>query len=479
LYDIINGTSGDKMSQINRLTEGSIFKKLFNIALPVLLTSIMQMAYNLTDMFWVGRVDNIGIAEQDAISAIGTASYIVWFAFGLIIISKIGTSVKVSHAVGEDDESKISRYATNGLLLEIIIGVLFSVSVFIFRNQILAIFNISSLTVLKYASTYLSIVGGLLIFQFVSNGFAAINEGLGKTKTNFWIMLVGLVINMILDPILILVFRMGVSGAAIATVFAQAMTMLVYIIYYFLKNQKLHSVSFKALDFGAMKEIIRVGIPAGIQSIIFTSISIYIARMVFQYGEDVVAAQRVGVQVEQFTWMIAGGFQTAITVFVGQNFGARQYTRIRKGMKIMALILIPYAMVIASLLFFVPEFLIRIFIDGPVTVAYGVRYLRIISFAQLFMMLEAIGSGLFNGVGKTEIPSISGIISNVLRIPIAYLLIQSLQQEGIWWALNISDCLKGIVMLIGSIILLTMLEKLKLTERTVPYIESTEELHSA
>ncbi|MDD3124081.1 MAG: hypothetical protein PHC62_11340, partial [Candidatus Izemoplasmatales bacterium] len=78
------------MSQINRLTEGSIFKKLFNIALPVLLTSIMQMAYNLTDMFWVGRVDNIGIAEQDAISAIGTASYIVWFAFGLIIISKIG-----------------------------------------------------------------------------------------------------------------------------------------------------------------------------------------------------------------------------------------------------------------------------------------------------------------------------------------------------------------------------------------------------
>ncbi|MDD3107261.1 MAG: MATE family efflux transporter, partial [Bacilli bacterium] len=192
-----------------------------------------------------------------------------------------------------------------------------------------------------------------------------------------------------------------------------------------------------------------------------------------------VAAQRVGVQVEQFTWKIAGGFQTAITVFVGQNFGARQYTRIRKGMKIMALILIPYAMVITSLLFFVPEFLIRIFIDGPVTVAYGVRYLRIISFAQLFMMLEAIGSGLFNGVGKTEIPSISGIISNALRIPIAYLLIQSLQQEGIWWALNISDCLKGMVMLVGSIILLMMLEKLKLTEHTSPYIEATEELYSA
>lgn len=449
------------MSQIFNLTEGSIFKKLFKIALPVLLASISQMAYNLTDMFWIGRVDNIGINESEAVSAIGTVSYIVWFAMGLIIISKIGTSVKVSHAVGENDISGISRYASNGLLLEVLMGVLFSIFVFIFKSPIISLFHIESAGVIRYALSYLTIVGGLLIFQFVSSGFAAINEGLGKTNTNFKIMLVGLVINMILDPIFILWIRMGVEGAAIATVIAQFITLAVYIAVYLLNKNKLHAFSFKAFDLSAMKDIIRVGFPTGIQSIFFTSISIYIARMVFLFGEDVVTAQRVGVQVEQFTWMIAGGFQTAITVFVGQNFGARKYLRIRKGMKIMALILIPYALIVTTLLFLIPEFLIRIFLSNPLSVEYGIRYLKIISVAQLFMMLEAIGAGLFNGVGKSEVPSISGVFSNLLRIPIAIWLVKSLMQEGIWWALDISDVIKGLVMLVGSLILLGKLEKLK------------------
>jgi len=449
------------MSQIYNLTEGSIFKKLFNIALPVLLASISQMAYNLTDMFWIGRVDNIGMNESEAISAIGTVSYVVWFAMGLIVISKIGTSVKVAHAVGENNPKDLSRYASNGLLLQVMMGIVFSLFVFLFRGPIISLFNIDSEAVIEYALTYLSIVGGLLIFQFISSGFAAINEGLGKTNTNFKIMLVGLVINMLLDPLLILWFQMGVAGAGIATVIAQLITLAVYVLVYLFNTNKLHAFSFKAFDLSAMKNIIRVGFPAGFQSIIFTSISIYIARLVFQFGEDVVTAQRVGVQVEQFTWMIAGGFQTALTVFVGQNFGARQYHRIRKGMKIMAMILIPYALVVTSLLFLIPDILIRIFIDNPLSVEYGIRYLRIISFAQLFMMLEAIGSGLFNGVGKSEIPSISGVFSNLLRIPIALLLISTLLQEGIWWALNVSDFLKGMVMLLGSIILLARLEKMR------------------
>jgi putative MATE family efflux protein len=449
------------VSKVFDLTEGSIIKKLFLLALPVLLTTISQMAYNLTDMFWIGRVDNIGLVEKEAISAIGTAGYVTWFAFGLILIAKIGTSVKVSHAVGEKQWGDLNRYASNGLLLQLLLGSVFSVLIFIFKRPILSIFDISSPQVVIYAMQYLSIVGGLLVFQFVSNGFAAINEGLGKTKTNFRIMVVGLIVNMILDPILILVFRLGVQGAAIATVIAQGLTLGVFFLHHHWQKEKLYRFHVSEFDPKAMQDILRIGLPAGIQSMVFTSISIYIARMVFRFGDDVMAAQRVGTQIEQLTWMISGGFQAALTVFVGQNFGAKAFGRIRKGFGIISFVLLPYAFIVGLMLFFFGEELMGLFLDDPVTKAFGMRYLRIISLAQVFMMAEAIGAGVFNGIGRTYVPSIIGVIGNGIRIPLAMFLILSFQEEGIWWALNYSDIFKGIILFAGAVIVLINIEKIR------------------
>jgi len=450
------------MSKIYDLTEGSIIKKLFYIALPVLLTSISQMAYNLTDMFWVGRVDTIGLVEKEAISAIGTAGYITWFAFGLIMIARIGTSVKVSHSVGEKNMEKLGKFASNGLLLQLFAGILVSVLVFILRRPLISIFNISSQQVVIYAVNYLAIVGGLLVFQFVASGFAAINEGIGKTNSNFRIMAVGLVLNMILDPIFIIVMKMGVTGAAIATVISQAVTVAVFFFIYKKYSSGLFRFHIDSFDPKTIGNIIRIGLPTGLQSMFFTAISIYIARMVFMFGEDVMAAQRVGVQIEQLTWMIAGGFQTALTVFIGQNFGAKQHSRIRKGFGVISLLLIPYSAVVALSIYYFAPFFIGIFIDDPISKAYGIRYLEIISLAQIFMMLESIGSGLFNGIGKTYVPSVVGSVGNVLRIPLATFLLVSMAQEGIWWALNISDFIKGTLLFGGALVILTIIEKIKL-----------------
>ena len=188
--------------------------------------------------------------------------------------------------------------------------------------------------------------------------------------------------------------------------------------------------------------------------------------MVIGFGKDVFAAQRVGSQIEQFTWMIAGGFQTALTVFVGQNFGARNFNRIRKGTLLISAILIPYSAIIALIFFFRSEGLIRLFLDTDSTVAYGTEYLRIISFSQVFMMIEGIGAGLFNGVGKTKVPSYSGIAGNVMRIPLALWLSGTLAQVGIWWALNISDGFKGLFLLVWGIVLLVNIEKMTFKKPT-------------
>jgi len=449
------------MEQINNLTEGSIFKKLLTIAIPVLMTSIAQMAYNLTDLFWVGRVDNIGLGESEAISAVGSAGYIVWFALGLAVIARIGTSVKVSHAVGEKKSHDLAQFASTGITLELVMGVVFSIIVFVFRGPILGIFQIQSPIALEYAKSYLGIVGGMLFFQFVTTGFAAVNEGLGKTKRNFGVLLVGLVMNMILDPLMILGFRWGVSGAAIATIASQATTMFVFIFVHYSSEGKLFHLGKKDFSLKKGLTILKVGVPTGLQSMLFTTFSIIIARMVFAYGEDVVTAQRVGVQIEQFTWMIAGGFQAALTVFIGQNFGARQFQRIKRGVLTLSAILLPYAFLVALALYFVPEFLISLFIDKPISIAYGTAYLKIISFAQLFMMLEAIGAAFFSGIGRTIVPSVSGILFNGMRIPLAIYLSGLWAQDGIWWTLNISDIFKGATMLFGSLILFWMISRQK------------------
>lgn len=465
IYAIIIRWEGMTLTKIYDMTKGSIVKNLMVVALPVLLTSISQMAYNLTDMFWIGRVDTIGLNVSDAISGIGTAGYITWFAYGIVLLIQIGTSVKVSHSVGEKRHDMIDKYATNGLTLSVVLGLLFSVVVILLKTELITIFNITKPEVVTAAEDYLLIVGSLFFVQFITSAFSSINEGLGKTGLNFRIMFIGLIMNIILDPLFILTFKMGVKGAAIATIISQIVTLSVFIIVYLINQKVAWKYNLKLLQTKKMFDIMKIGIFAGLQSMFFTSISIYIARMIFDYGEEVMAAQRIGSQIEQLTWMISGGFQTALTVFVGQNYGAKQTERIKKGTILISVLLIPYSLLVASSLFFLAEPLIRIFVNVENTVAYGKQYLQIISVAQVFMMIQGIGSGLFNGIGKSIIPSIVGIIGNVLRIPLAVILSGSLGYLGIWWSLSISDVLKGLSLMSAMIVILLNLERIIYTQK--------------
>jgi putative MATE family efflux protein len=449
------------MPKIYDLTRGSIFKKILTIALPVLLTSISQMAYNLTDMFWIGKVDDIGFSESDALSSIGTAGYILWFAFGIILIAKIGTSVKVSHHAGRNDLEGIRRYASNGIFLEMVFGLLVSGLILVLRHPLIGIFDLQSQTIYDQAILYLSITGGSIVLVFVTNGFSAIYEGLGKTLVNLLILPIGLILNMILDPLMILTWRMGVIGAAWATVISQAVTLSVYVIVYFCSKSKVFSFRGGALQPKISKEILQIGLPTGLQSMLFTTCSIVIGVIVLDFGDGVFAAQRLGSQIEQLTWMIAGGFQTALTVFVGQNYGAKNLGRIRKGTGLLSAILIPYSAIITIIFVLKPGVLIGLFVDNDLeTLAYAEEYLRILSFSQMFMMVEGIGAGLFNGMGMTKIPSAAGIIGNIMRIPLALWLSAVWAQRGIWWSLNFSDGLKGTFLLLGGIYTLIHLESI-------------------
>ncbi len=455
------------------LTTGNILKKLLIVAVPTLFTSIIQMTYNLTDMFWVGKVGSMGLNPDEAIAAVGTAGYYVWFGFGLILLAKIGTSVNVSQSAGKNDMDLVTRYGNSGLILMLIFAAVYSLFGYFGADLYISMFNLESVNVTLYATDYLQVVTMFGISLFMVNFFNGVNDGLGKTINTLIITASGLILNIILDPFFILeeisVFGvimpglgLAVKGAAIATVIAQGFILLIYIVFYISKYRPFNINPKKYFELDLLKQIIRIGLPIGIQSMLFSSISIVLGIMIVSYGEAVLAIQRVGSQIEALAWMIASGFQVALASFVGQNFGAGKHDRIRQGYFTALKLLVPYGIIVNVVLFVFAEQLFSIFITTPSTLSIGKTYLEILSISQLFMIIELTTAGAFNGLGKTKIPSSVGIIGNGLRIPFAILFSVSLGYAGIWWVVSFSSIIKGTVLLVWFFIYLRRVNKMKI-----------------
>ena len=275
---------------------------------------------------------------------------------------------------------------------------------------------------------------------------------MGNTVTTFRVTTIGLLINLILDPVLIFgmgpIPKMGVAGAATATVLAQVIVFVLY-----LKAIWQEPVIFRNLHLlkpvkkEQIKKIVKIGFPSAIQDSLFSAISMVIARLVAGWGDAAVAVQKVGSQIESISWMMAGGFSTAVNAFIAQNYGARKKDRIKKGYRTALLIMGAWGIFTSFLLLAFPEFFFRIFIKEPEVIPMGVDYLRIIGISELFMCLEGAATGAFQGLGKTIPPSVTGITFNLLRIPAAMLLSKTaLGLNGIWWVLSFSCILKGTVL---------------------------------
>lgn len=429
------------------LTEGSISKALITLALPIMGTSFIQMAYNLTDMMWVGRLGSLSVA------AVGTGGFFTWFSMALIMISKIGAEVRVSQSIGKNDDILAKRYIKSSIQINLFFSILYSLILILFKAQLIGFFNLGNEEVITKATDYLSIIGVGMVFSFINPVFTAIWNGYGNSKVPFRVNALGLIANMILDPLLILGFSfipaMGVKGAAIATVFSQMVVFSIFLIYA-IKTPNLFSglKLFTNIDWEKIKDIYFLGLPAALQSGMFTIFAMFIARIVAVWGPVPVAVQRVGSQIEAISWMTAGGFSTAISAFTGQNYGAGKWDRIYKGY-FTGLFLVSLVGIFATLLLiFAGGPIFSIFLSEKEALDIGIAYLKILGYSQLFMCIEILTSGAFNGLGRTVPPSVIGIIFNALRIPAAIFLSSStsLGLDGVWWSISISSVFKGIIL---------------------------------
>ena len=216
------------------LTEGGIVEKLVKIAIPIMATSFIQIAYNLIDMMWVGK------NGSNSVAAVGTAGFYPWLAMAFVMFSKIGGEVKVAQSMGEKNIKEVKSYIKSSIELNVFLSLTYSLILILFNKQLIDIFNLGNAQVISMSRQYLVILGIGMVFYFINPVFTSIFIGLGNSSIPFRINTIGLIANIILDPLLIFGFgpipALGTNGAGIATITAQIVVSFVFI-GYIIKNR--------------------------------------------------------------------------------------------------------------------------------------------------------------------------------------------------------------------------------------------------
>ena len=428
------------------LLEGNILPALSALALRIMATSLIQMAYNLIDMIWIGKIG------ASAVASVGAAGMFMWLSNGLATLAKMGGQIKVGHALGAQKKEDAASYAQSSIQMGIVFAIGFGILSIVFADEMIGFFQLNSAQVIQDAKLYLMITCGLVIFSFMNQIFTGILTAMGNSRTSFIATGIGLVLNIVLDPLFIFGFGaippMGVAGAAIATVLAQLVVMLLFL-YTILRDTVLFSNIHILHSYSSQHtmEIFRIGLPSAVQSMLFSGISMVIARLIAGWGDAAVAVQKVGSQIESISWMTAEGYAAALNSFVAQNHGAKNTDRIREGYRLSMIVMLSWGVFCSLVLIVFPQLIFQVFIQEAEVLPMGVDYLRILGVSQLFMCMEITTAGAFSGLGKTLPPSIVSITLTGARIPMAILLGRWLGLNGVWWAITISSIGKGIVLL--------------------------------
>ena len=428
------------------LTKGPILKTLTKLAIPIMASSFLGTLYNITDMAW------IGLLGSKAVAGVGVGGMFTWFSQGLAAMARMGGQVQVAQCIGRGERDRAHGFAQAAVQLATLMGMAYAVISLVFTRQMVAFFQLTDPEAQTAALSYTKIACGLIVFSFLTLTMTGLYTAQGDSKTPFLANLIGLVTNMILDPVLILgpgpFPKLGVVGAAIATVTAQAIVMMMMILGVLIQKKEnvLKGIRLTAkIPKEYLGGLCRIGIPTAIQGMAYCAISMVLTRMVSAYGAEAVATQRVGGQIESISWNTADGFAAALNAFIAQNYGAGKMERVRKGYRASLWTVGIWGLLISFVFICFPQAIADIFFHEPKAVATAVGYLVIIGFSEAFMCVELTTVGALSGLGRTRLCSIISIAFTSARIPLAIILGGLIGLSGIWWALSITSIIKGII----------------------------------
>ena len=424
------------MSQIdikaNGITQGVIWKQLLSFFFPILLGTFFQQLYNTVDAIVVGQY-----LGKQALAAVGggtgtAINLLIGFFTGL----SSGATVIISQYYGAKDEEMVSKSIHTAVMLSIVGGVIIMVLGYAFSEPILIAIGTPE-DILPMAVTYMHIyfLGSVAIVMY--NMGAGIFRAFGDSRRPFYFLIVGCLVNIVLDIVLVGFTDMGVAGAAVATVISQVISVLLVLIV-LKRRTDCTKLCIKKIRFtrSILRNMLLIGLPAGIQSIMYTISNLIIQSAINNFGTDTAAAWAAYSKIDQIFWMFINAFGIALTTFVGQNYGAGRSDRAKKGVLTCTAISAAGTFVIEALFLTVGTDIMRLFTADAAVLDIGHAIIVcIVPWYISYIAIELL-SGAIRGTGKSFVPTLICIFGIcVLRIAWIYLvpyLTPSL--EGVLWS---------------------------------------------
>ena len=424
------------------LTQGPINRQLFSLAMPIMATSFIQMAYSLTDMAWVGRLGS------EAVAAVGAVGILTWMSGSIALLNKVGSEVSVAQSIGAQNRDDARAFASHNISIALLIAICWGGLLFGFARPIMSLFELEA-HITDNAVTYLRIVSTALPFVFLSAAFTGIYNASGRSKTPFYISGTGLVMNILLDPLFIFGFGWGTVGAALATWLSEAAVFLIFVYKLRRKDDLLGGFPFFVrLKRKYSRRIFKLGLPVATLNTLFAFVNMFLSRTAAEQGGHIgLMAFTTGGQIEAITWNTSQGFSTGLSAFIAQNYAAGQKTRVWQAWKTTLWMTGVFGTLCSLLFIFYGSEVFSIFVPEEAAYRTGGNFLRIDGYSQLFMMLEITMQGVFYGIGRTVPPAVVSIGCNYMRIPVALLLVEmGLGVDAIWWAVSSTTIVKGLIL---------------------------------
>lgn len=429
------------------LTKGNIGKTLVIFSLPMIGGNILQQAYNIADTLIVGRTIGSG-----ALSAVGSSYTLMVFLTSIIIGLTMGSGVVFAQLYGAGKADDLKRGMVNSFFFMLLVSLAINILSFFLLEEIIVLLNIQP-TVVEYIRTYLSIIFLGIIPTYITNYFSSILRSVGNSVVPLIFLAISAIINIVLDLVFILVFHMGVAGAAWATLIAQIFSAVGNTIYFLAKEKSLYPErKHFVFDLRLLKFIISNSVLTSVQQSIMNFGILMVQGLVNSFGVMVSAAFAIVVKIDAFAYFPAQDFGNAFSIFVAQNFGAKKGERIRRGFRRSMEISIAFCIIASVFVNIFARELIALFIDPAEReiISIGIKYLRIEGAFYLGIGILFLLYGLYRGLAKPTMSVVLTVISLGTRVALAYILsaMPEIGVLGIWWAIPIGWFLADLVGLV-------------------------------
>lgn len=396
-----------KKSDINMI-EGPLFGKIFVFALPILFTGVLQLLFNAADIAVVGRYAENG---NIAVGAVGACSSLINLIVNTAMGLSIGVSISVAHDIGSGDHDRLRAVIHTAISFAAILGVTVACFGFIFAEPLLKLMGVPdhmlSMSV-PYMKAYFIGVPACMVYNYAA---AAIRSSGDTTRPLIFLAISGAV-NVIFNLIMVIVFHLGAVGVGIATAISQYVAMTLALIY-MIRTKKLCHIEFKYLapKMNAIKRILMLGVPSGIQSMLFSFSNVMIQSTINSYGDVVISGNSTASSIDGFVYTCLYAVSQAVIVFAGQNMGAKKYKRIDKILLCGCSIVIILGAISSSTVMIFSHQLLNFFTpNAPEVAEAGMRRLWLVCVPYFLCGLMDTAAALNKGIGKQIIPTLIVLI---------------------------------------------------------------------